>query len=238
MNKFKRQNSNNFKPNRTVSGDIAVFGMLSIVGFFMLVPLAYVVSNAFKPLDELFIFPPRFFVRNPSFDNFTDLFILMSSSWVPFSRYIFNTVFITAAGTSGHVLLASLAAYVLEKHRFPGRKLFFGIVITTLMFSPVVTAIPQYIIMVKLRLIDTLWAVILPAIAMPLGLFLMKQFISGVNDSLIESAKLEGASQLKIYFRIIMPMVKPAWLTLIIFSMQALWNSTGGAFIFREKEFP
>lgn len=223
------------KANRSVGGTVAIFIFLCIFGVFMILPLVYAVCNAFKPIEELYIFPPRFFVKSPSLDNFRDLFVLMNASWVPFFRYVFNTVFITVVGTLGHLLISSLAAYVLEKHKFPGRDLFFGLVVTTLMFSPVVTAIPNYLIMVKLHLIDTYWALILPAFCMPLGLFLMKQFMSQVHDSMLESAKLEGAGELRILFKIVMPMVKPAWLTLIILCLQSLWNSTGGAYIYKEQ---
>lgn len=189
-------------------------------------------------MDELFIFPPRIFVRNPTLDNIYDLSAIMGNSWVPVSRYLFNTVLITLLGTVLHVLFASMAAYVLEKHSFPGSRTFFGLVITTLMFSPVITSIPNFVIMSKLNLVNTQAAVIIPAIGAPLGLFLMKQFMSTVPDSIIEAAKIDGASELKVFFGIIMPTVKPAWLTLIIFSTQTLWNTTGDIYIRSESLKP
>lgn len=197
--------------------------------------MIYAISNAFKPLDEIFMFPPRFFVRNPTLDNFRDLFLLMAQSWVPFSRYIFNTVFITAAGTAGHVVVASMAAYALEKHKFPGAKLFFSIVVTSLMFSPVVTAIPNYMVMAKLKWLDTYLALIIPAFGYSLGLFLMKQFMVTIPDSLLESARMDGASEFRTFWTVAMPCVKPAWLTLIIFSFQTLWGATGSTFIYSEE---
>ncbi len=223
------------KPNRSVGGDTINVIILVVFGAFMALPLIYAVSNAFKPLDELFIFPPRFFVRNPTLENFRDLMIMMSTSWVPFSRYIFNTVFITVLGTVGHVLLASIAAFVLEKHKFPGKETYFRIVVMTLMFSPLVTAIPNYLTMAKLGWIDTYFSIVVPAFAAPLGLFLMKQFMSTISDSLLESARIDGAGEIQTFWRIAMPIVKPAWLTLTIFSVQALWNSTGGTFIYSEE---
>lgn len=201
----------------------------------MVLPMIYAISNAFKPLDEIFMFPPRFFVRNPTTDNFRDLFLLMAQSWVPFSRYIFNTLFTTAAGTAGHVVIASMAAFALEKHKFPGSKLFFNIVVTSLMFSPVVTAIPNYLVMARLNWLDTYLALIVPAFGYSLGLFLMKQFMVTIPDSLLESARMDGAGEMKTFWTIAMPCVKPAWLTLIIFSFQTLWGATGSTFIYSEE---
>ncbi len=201
----------------------------------MLLPLVYAVSNAFKPLDELFVFPPRFFVKNPTLDNFADLFTIMSQSWVPFSRYLFNTLFITVTGTIGCVIITSMGAYVIAKGNFPGRSLIFKIIVTSLMFSGYVTAIPNYLIMADLGWIDTYWAVIVPAMGMPMGLFLSKQFMEGIPDVLLEAAKIDGSSEWATFWNIIMPMSKPAWVTVIIFSVQGLWNAKASNFIFSEE---
>ncbi|QNK60947.1 carbohydrate ABC transporter permease [Paenibacillus sp. PAMC21692] len=201
----------------------------------MVIPLVYTINNAFKPLDELFLFPPRFFVRNPTMDNFFDLFNLMADSWVPFTRYVFNTFFITVVGTIGHVTLASAAAYPLAKHKFPGSKLLFTIVVLSLMFSPHVTAVPNYVIMSWLGWIDSYSAIIVPAIAASLGLYLMKQFMEQIPDALLEAAKIDGASEYRIFWQIVMPLVKPAWLTLVILLFQSLWGTDGGSFIYSEE---
>lgn len=226
------------KPNRSRYGDIGIFLFVALAAAFMLLPLVYAVSNSFKPLDELFRFPPNFFVRHPTLQNFRDLFTLMSGSWVPFSRYIINTLLISVGGTFGHVILASLAAYALEKHRFPGRKMLFNMVVFSLMFSSHVTAIPSYIIMDKLNWIDTLYSIIIPAWGSSLGLFLMKQFMTQIPDSVLEAARIDGASEWTIFQKVVMPMVKPAWVTLIILSFQNLWNSTGGTYIYSEQNKP
>jgi len=195
-------------------------------------------SNAFKPLDELFLFPPRLLPINPTFDNFKDLSELIANSWVPFSRYFFNTIIITVVGTVGHVIIASMAAYPLAKYKFPGRGLFFTLVVYSLMFAPQVTATPNYIIISGIGLIDSHSAIILPAIASSLGLYLMKQFMSQIPNELLESAKIDGASEYRIFFQIVMPLVKPAWLTLIILLFQRLWTTDGGNFIFSEELKP
>lgn len=223
------------KPNRSRVGDIGIYLMLLFVAIFMAFPMVYAINGAFKPLDEIFVYPPKLFVRNPTMDNFRDLFVIMGKSWVPFSRYFFNTVFITALGTGGHLVIASMGAYVLAKYKFPGSRTFFGIVVTALMFNGYVTAIPNYLILSKVGMVDTVWAIVIPAFASPMGLFLMKQFMEGIPDTLIEAAKIDGAKEWMIFWKIVMPMVKPAWLTLIIFSVQTLWNLKASNFIYSEE---
>ena len=223
------------KPNRSVWGDILLYFFLLLVAAVMVFPIVYAVSSALKPLDELFMFPPRIFAQNPTLDNFSDLFVTMGKSWVTFSRYLFNTVFITGVGTAGHLIVASMAAFVLAKYDFPGGKTFFRLVTVAMMFSGYVTAIPNYLIINALGWVDTYWAIIIPAFASPMGLFLMKQFMEGLPTSLIEAAKIDGASEWKVFANMVMPNVKPAWMTLIIFSVQALWNNKAATFIYSEE---
>ena len=213
------------KPNRSVGGDIVLYLFLILVAFIMAFPIIYAVSSALKPLDELFKFPPKIFAQHPTMDNFSDLFVTMGKSWVTFSRYLFNTVFITAVGTAGHLIIASMGAFVLAKYEFPGNQAFFKIVTVAMMFTGYVTQIPNYLILNKLGWIDTYWAIIIPAFASPMGFFLMKQFMEGLPTSLIEAAKIDGANEWRVFSKIVMPNVKPAWMTLIIFSVQALWST-------------
>ena len=223
-------------PNRSIAGDIGIYLLLVLVGIAMVFPLVYLVGSSLKPLDELFRFPPPVWPQHPTLDNFSDLFVTMGQSWVPFSRYLVNTVFITAVGTFGHLVIASMAAFVLAKYEFPGGKAFFAIVTTCLMFSGYVTGIPNYLIMSRLGMIDTYWALILPAFAAPIGLFLMKQFMEGLPTALIEAATIDGAGRLRIFWHIVMPNVKPAWLTMIIFSVQSLWNTSAATVIYSEAK--
>ncbi|HIW32938.1 MAG TPA: carbohydrate ABC transporter permease [Candidatus Paenibacillus intestinavium] len=223
------------KLNRSFTVSFLLFVLLAFFGAFMALPLVYAVNNAFKPLDELFIFPPRFFVKNPTLENFLDLISLMGNSWVPLSRYIANTLLITIVGTVGHILLASAAAYPLAKYRFLGSKTLFSIVVLALMFSPHVTATPNYLIMSWLGWVNTHASIIIPALAFPLGLFLMKQFMEQIPDALLEAAKIDGANEYRIYWTIVMPNVKPAWLTLMILQFPMLWGSDGGSFIYSEN---
>ena len=221
---------------RSAGGDAGISVILVILGAFMFLPMVYVVMQSLKPLDELWMYPPRFYVMSPTLKNFKDLFTLMNISWVPFSRYIFNTVLVSVAGTAGHLFLASLAAYALAKIKFPGRDLMFQTVQMSLMFNATVTAITSFILMSALHWLDTYWALIVPAWCSSLGLYLMKQFMdTNVNDSVLESARLDGAKELKIFWIIAMPMVKPAWLTLIIYSFQGLWNAGASMYIYSEQ---
>ena len=223
------------KPNRSIAGDISLYFFLLLVAFIMAFPIIYAVSAALKPLDELFKFPPKIFAQNPTLDNFSDLFVTMGKSWVTFSRYLFNTVWITFAGTFGHLIIASMGAFVLAKYEFPGNETFFKVVTVAMMFTGYVTQIPNYLILNKLGWIDTYWAIIIPAFASPMGLFLMKQFMEGLPTSLIEAAKIDGANEWRVFSGIVMPNVKPAWMTLIIFSVQALWNNKAATYIYSEE---
>lgn len=224
------------KPNRSIAGDIALYVFLALVAFVMFFPILFAVNNALKPLDELFRFPPKILAQNPTLDNFSDLFVTMGKSWVTFSRYLFNTVFMTAAGTAGHLFIASMAAFVLAKYDFPGGPAFFKLVTIAMMFTGYVTAIPNYLIINKMHMVDTYWAIIIPAFASPMGLFLMKQFMEGLPTSLIEAAKIDGANEWRVFSGIVMPNVKPAWMTLIIFSVQNLWNNRASTLIYSEEK--
>ena len=240
--KVKRRRKHSYKRekklNRSMAGNTLLFVLMGICGVAMALPLVMVINNALKPLDELFQFPPKIFVRNPTLENFSDLFILMNDTWVPFSRYMLNTIIITGGGMIGHVIIASLAAYPLAKHNFPGKKILFQMVVLSMMFSWTVTQTPQYMIISWLGINNSYWALILPACAFGMGLYLMKQFMEQLPDSLMESARLDGASEFKIFWSIVMPNVKPAWLTLAIFQFQQMWSNTGGTFLRDEQLKP
>jgi len=230
-----RIRKSNHALNRSLGGDIAINIILIIFGAFMFIPMFYALLQSVKPLDELFIFPPRFFVVNPTLKNYGDLFRLMSTSWVPFSRYIFNTIFISAVGTFGNLMLSSMSAYALKKVRAPGSDGLFKLVQYSLMYNAVVAGIMNFVTMSMLHWVDTYLAIVIPAFASSLGLYLMGQFMdSSVPAEVVESARLDGSGEWRTYWSIAMPLVKPAWLTLIIFSFQGLWNY--GASIYIQSE--
>lgn len=224
--------------NRSLMGDMGLTMVLAFFGLFSLFPLIFTVVNAFKPLSEIFIIPPKMMVENPTLNNFFDLATIVESFNVPLSRYIFNTGMITFLGTFGTVLLGSMAAFPLAKYTFPGSKAMSNIIVYALMFNASVTAIPNYLIMSRLGMIDTYWAVILPAVGSTLGLYLMKNFMVQIPDEMLEAAKIDGAGEFKIYWRVVMPLCKPAWITLVILSFQQMWGTTGGVFIYTEELKP
>lgn len=232
-----------FKPrekklNRSMAGNGLLFFIMAICGFFMALPLVMIVNNCLKPLDEIFQYPPKILVKNPTFENFTDLFTVMNDSWVPFSRYILNTIILVGFGTVGHVIMASLAAYPLAKHNFPGKKMLFSMVVLSMMFTWQVTQTPNYMIISWLGINNNYLAIILPSCQFGMGLYLMKQFMEQLPDSLMESARLDGASEYGIFWKIVMPNVKPAWLTLAIFQFQQMWGNTGAMYLRDEQLKP
>lgn len=222
------------KISRSAGGDALLLFILIVTGLFMAIPLVYTVTGAFKPMNEIFLYPPRIFVRNPTLDNFKDLFILMGETWIPITRYFMNSILIVILGTGGHVIISSMGAYVVSKHTFPGKRFFSEMVILSLMFAAEVTAIPNFLIMSKLGWINTLTSMIVPAWGYSLGFYLMSRFMTQIPDTLLEAAKIDGASEFRIFWTIVMPSVKPAWLTLMILSFQQLWRDQGGRFIYKE----
>ena len=215
------------KPGRSVVGNAGNFTVLIIFGIFMLLPMMFIISNAFKPLDELFMYPPKLFVRNPTTDNFSSLATVFSDSLVPFPRYLFNTFFITLITTAGKVVVA--------KKKFPGKKFLFKLVITAMLFTSAVTAIPNYLILSKLGWIDSYLSIIVPAMGASFGVFLVKQFMVNIPNTILEAARVDGASEHRIFWRMIVPNVKSAWLTLVIFTVQDMWSTTGGTYIYSEE---
>lgn len=206
---------------------------LSII---MLLPMVFIFSHAFKPPDELYAYPPKFFVTNPTFKNFTDLFSKMSASGIPVSRYLFNSIVITVTTIAASIVVSSTAAYSLSKKRFKLKKTLFAINTVALMFVPIAVSIPRFLIIEKLNLLDTFWVHILPALALPVGLFLIKQFIDGIPDEVIEAAQIDGATDLWIYWQIILPMIKPAIATIAILTFQATWNNTEASTLYINTE--
>lgn len=221
---------------RSLGGNIAVWMVLLLTGAFLSLPLIYAISSSLKPFSEIFIFPPRFLVQNPTLNNFTDLFILCANSWVPFSKYLFNSLCVAFTTTFLCVILSSMCAFPLAKNQFPGKDVIFNIVVVSLMFVSQVTFLPQYIIMAEIGLIDTYGALILPTLGGTLGVFLMKQFMEQIPTPILEAARIDGCNEFTIFLRIIMPNVKPAWMTLIIFTFQGVWNNSGTqSYVFREN---
>ncbi len=225
------------KINRSKAGTAVLLVILLIFAAFMVLPIVLAVSNSLKPLNELWEFPPKLYPKEPTWKNFQDMFNIMADSLVPFSRYIFNTVLITVIGTAGNMLFSAMCAYPLAKRRFPGRHVIFRIIEMSLMFNMTVTAIPCYLVMTRIGWIDRYEALIVPTFASMLGLYLIKQFMeTSVPDSLIEAASIDGASQWQVFWKIVMPCVKPALLTQLLLSVQSLWNLGSTTYVFSDEK--
>lgn len=221
---------------RSRAGNVLFFTFLTLFGLFSVLPLFYCVITSLKPLEELLIVPPRFTVSRPTLQNFTELPGLLASLRVPLSRYIFNSVFIALVSTILHIICSAAAAFTFSKSKLKARTLLFTIVQMALLYNAYTLAIPQYLIFSKTGIIDTFWVYILPAIPSAMGCFLMKQYIdSAVPDALLEAARIDGAGIMRIFIQIVMPLVKPAWLTLFLFSFRDMWSIVPSGTIFSEQ---
>ncbi|MBE5786412.1 MAG: carbohydrate ABC transporter permease [Clostridiales bacterium] len=227
------------KPKKRVSrsfgGNLAMFLFLLVCGAFTALPIIYSIICAFKPLSELFIYPPRFFVTNPTFDNFRQLFSMQMGLLVPIERYLFNSILVSVVATIVYIVIASLAAYPLAINNFPGKFFLSQLVVFAILFRQEVIQIPQYLVMSKMHMIDTYASLIVPVLIGSFGVFLMRQFMGSIPRSLIESARIDGAGDWRIWRSVVMPMVKPAWLTLLIFTFQSVWNNQGLQYIYSEN---
>lgn len=209
--------------------------VLIILGVFMFLPIYLTIVMSLKPQEELFIFPPKFYTLRPTLDNFRSMFDLLDNSRVPFSRYLFNSVFVTFTVTFLQCVTVSMGAFVLAKCTFPGGKFINSLIVTALLYQSNVIYIMQYAVMSQMGIVNTPLALILPSVASPMGLFLMKQSVSQMPDAIIDAAKIDGAGLFRICWQIVMPNQKPALMTLIIFAFQASWNLQGGNLVFQEQ---
>lgn len=222
--------------NRSVGGDTGITILLIILGAFMFLPMWYMLINSLKPLGEMNMTPPKFYVMKPTLKNYIDLFTNINATWVPMSRYIFNTILISVAATFGCLVFGSLAAYSLSKVRFPGYKFVNNLIVYSLMISSTVSGLTNFIIYVALGWLNTYTISIVPVWASTLGLYLMKNFIdANVSDEMIEAARIDGAVEIKIYWSIVMPLVKPAWLTCMITTFQGVWNAGASGYVWSEQ---
>lgn len=221
--------------NRSIGGNIFVYFFIILMSVIFIFPFVYAVVNSLKPIDELLIFPPRLYVTNPTLNNYAELFRLAANSLIPLSRYFVNTLIIALSITLGTIVIASMAAYPLAFGKFPGKDKIFSLVVTSLLFVGTVTAAPSYVVVSTFGLLDTYWAIILPAFGASMGVFLMKQFMEQIPYAVVEAATVDGCTEFSCLVRIVLPLVRPAWLTLCIFVFPGAWSNTGGAYIFSEE---
>lgn len=231
----KRLRVKEAKVSRSTGGTLAIFIFLLVVGVVFMLPLYLSVINAFKPIEEIMVYPPKWYVSRPVMSNFVTLNRLATSFWVPLSRYVFNSAFVAVVATFLQIMLSSMAAYPLAKLNFVGKKFLNKLIEWALLFGGGVSAFPVYLVMSQLHLINTYWALILPVVASTMNLFLIRQSMSQMENAVLEAARIDGAGELKIWWSIVMPNMKPAWITAMIFAFQGIWASTGGIYIYDES---
>ena len=227
---------NRVNPRRFHKNQIPFYLYLIPVAVFMGLPIVFIISHAFKPMDELFAFPPRFLVSNPSLDNFRNLLRTAAGAGIPLSRYVFNSLVVTLSVVLGSVIMSTMAGFALSKLNFRLKKPLFELNSLALMFVPVAVTIPRYLTITAMGILDTYWAHILSLLAMPVGLFLIKQFIDQVPDSLLEAAQIEGANAFTVYRKVVIPLIKPAIATGAILSFQMVWNNIETSALFTSSE--
>lgn len=232
---YKKKKLIKSRVSRSVGGDVAMVLFLLIAGVIMAFPMIYAISNSFKPLHELWLFPPNLIVKNPTGANYRDMFTILSNSTVPFTRYLFNTLFITVGATFLRVISSSMAAYPLSKAKFKGRKMINKLITMTLMFAAPASALANYMIMANLGWIDTWLCLLVPALGSSFSLYLIRNFVDQFPDTVLEAARIDGAGEFRIFWNILMPNMKPAWMTLIVFSVRDYWNQGATIYIYREE---
>lgn len=228
--------TNGMNPQHFSKGQIKIYVFLIPLCVIMALPIVFIFMNAFKPLDELFAYPPRFYVKNPTFNNFSALFSMSSTSNTPATRYLFNSIATALITVVCTIIMGTAAGYVLSKKRFKARPALMEINNLALMFCSVAVQIPRYFVIANLGLLDTFWVNIVPLLASPVSVFLVKQFIDGLPDALIEAAVIDGANDYQILIKIIMPLIKPAIATLTIMTFQAAWSATEASTLFINNE--
>ena len=227
--------ASNRRAGRKHGGTVLLFLFLLILGIFMVLPIWLMFVNSVKPVNEMFIFPPKWYTLNPTLDHFKDTYRVLGQMWVPFSRYVWNSILVTVSVTVLQCVFASMAAFCLAKVDFPGNKIINAVIVLALLYNSNVIYLMQYMVMAKLHMINHMSALILPAAASTMGLYLMRQSMSAVPDAMIEAAKVDGAGLFTICWRIVIPNQKPALMTMAIFAFQGAWNITGGTFVYDES---
>lgn len=223
------------KISRSNAGTAVILVFLFLLASVMVIPLIYALLQSLKPIEEIFVYPPRFWVRRPTLDNFASIFRSAGDLWVPFSRYVFNSFFLAGISTAIQVLLASMAAYPLAKHHFRGQALLFNTVVVALLFTGEVLFLPQYLLVSVLGIVDSYWAMILPTMAYPLGLYLMRQNMLAFPDVILEAARIDGAPERDVFWKMVMPNMKAPLMTMIVFSFSAMWSRSDTSLIYAEE---
>ncbi len=225
----------NKKVSRSVWGTVIMAAALFLVGIVMALPMIYVITSAFKPLEEIFLFPPRMYAQNPTLSNFKQMSGLLSNLWVTFDRYLFNSVVVSLVSTFGYLIIATLAAYPLAKHDFPGKSAINSVIVVALMFNASVTGLVRYLMMSMFGMIDTYASMIFPTFASTMGVFLCIQYLSTLPNVMLEAGKIDGAGEFRIFWQIVLPNIRPVMFTILIFQFQSAWNISPSDVVYSES---
>ncbi len=223
------------KVSRSVGGTVVMALALLIVGAAMALPMVYVITSAFKPLEEIFLFPPRMYAQNPTLANFKQMSGLLSNLWVTFDRYLFNSIVVSLISTFGYLVIATLAAYPLAKHNFPGKRMINSVIVVALMFNASVTGLVRYLMMSMMGMIDTYASMIFPTFASTMGVFVCIQYLSTLPDVMLEASKIDGAGEFRIFWQIVLPNIRPVMFTILIFQFQSAWNISPSDVVYSES---
>ncbi|MFC5530503.1 carbohydrate ABC transporter permease [Cohnella yongneupensis] len=215
---------------------IVLLLFLTLLAVIMLLPIIYLFNHALKPFHELFLFPPNLIARNPTLQNFVELFTISEDAYIPVSRYVFNSIIVTMLATGGMITTSALCAYPLSKHKFPGRTVLFSVIVVSLLFVAEVLTIPRYVVVSNLGIMNSYWGHLLPIVSLPVGVFLLKQFVDQVPAEIMDAAKIDGASEFGIFARVVLPIVSPALATVGILAFQLAWNNVETSSLFMQDE--
>lgn len=196
-----------------------MIALLVIGGFLMMVPFIWMIGSSFKPENEFTVIPPTLFPSNPTFNNYRDLFVKMD-----FLVYLKNTLVIVLCSFVG-LFLNAMAGYAFAKFDFPGKNKFFYVILATMMIPGQVTMIPTYLIINQMHLVNTMAGIVLPGLVGAFAIFLFRQFMTTIPMDLLEAARLDGAGELRIFFQLMVPIVKPVFAVQGILTFIGAWNS-------------
>ncbi|QGG58817.1 ABC transporter permease subunit [Paenibacillus sp. B01] len=227
---------NKINPSRFSLGQLKFYLFLIPLGMFMVLPIVFIFSQSLKPLDELFVFPPAFLVQKPTLENVYSLLAVADMSRIPATKYLFNSLLITVVVVVLSLIASAMTGYALSKKQFKWRKALFEVNTIALMFVPAAVTIPRYLVVEKLGLINSYAGHILPLLALPVGVFLIKQFVDQIPNELIEAARMDGANDMTVFARIVLPVIHPAMATVAILAFQASWNNTETSALYMSQE--
>jgi ABC-type glycerol-3-phosphate transport system permease component len=210
-----------------ILSDIIKYTVLILISFFMILPFVWMLSSSFKLPEDIFGYPPRLISQNPILSNYS--FIFQEKNLL---RVLFNTIIIALSATLLSLFFTTLGGYGFAKFEFPGKKILFVILLATMIIPGAVMMVPTFVIMRELGWVDKFWPLIVPGAASAFGIFFFRQYISTINDELMDAARIDGASEFRIFWNIILPIISPGMISLGLIFFMASWNNYLGPLIY------